>query len=50
MNIKIYKAIVIPVVLYVRETWSFTLREEHRLRVSENRMLRIFGPKKEGVK
>ena len=40
-----------PVVLYGCETWSLTLREEHRLRVFENRVLRrIFGPKKDGVK
>ena len=39
-----------PVVLYGCETWSLTLREEHRLRVFENRVLRrIFGPKKDGV-
>jgi hypothetical protein len=38
--------IILPVVLYGRETWSLKLREEHRLRVCENRMLRrIFGPK-----
>jgi hypothetical protein len=37
-----------PVVLYGCETWSLTLREEHRLRVFENRVLRrIFGPKRE---
>jgi hypothetical protein len=37
-----------PVVLYGCETWSLTLREEHRLRVFENRMLRrIFGPKRD---
>jgi hypothetical protein len=37
----------LAVVLYGCETWSLTLREEHRLRVFENRMLRkIFGPKK----
>jgi hypothetical protein len=34
------------VVLCGCETWSLTLREEHRLRVSENRVLRIFGPKR----
>ena len=40
----------LPVVLYGCETWSLTLREEHRLRVFENRVLRrIFGPKREGV-
>jgi hypothetical protein len=43
-----YKTVILPVVLYGCETWSLTLREEHRLRVSENRMLRrIFGPKRE---
>ena len=37
-------------VLYGCETWSFTMREEHRLRVFENRVLRrIFGPKRDGV-
>jgi hypothetical protein len=36
-----------PVVLYGRETWSLTLREEHRLRVFENRVLRIFGTKRD---
>ncbi|PNF17831.1 hypothetical protein B7P43_G05797 [Cryptotermes secundus] len=41
-NIKtrIYKTIILPVVLSVYETWSLTLREEHRLRVFENRVLR----------
>jgi hypothetical protein len=34
--------------LYGCETWSVTLREEHRLQVFENRVLRIFGPKREG--
>jgi hypothetical protein len=38
-----------PVVLYGCETWSLTLREEHRLRVFENRMLKIFGPKRDEV-
>jgi hypothetical protein len=43
---EIYKAVILLVVLYGCETWSLTLREEHRLRVFENRMLRrIFGPK-----
>jgi hypothetical protein len=47
--IKIYRIAILPVVLYGCEAWSLTLREEHRLRVSENRMLtRIFGPKREG--
>ena len=41
---------VLPVVLYGYETWSLTLREEHWLRVFENRVLRrIFGPKRDGV-
>jgi hypothetical protein len=39
--------IILPVVLYGCETWSLALREEHRLRVFENRVLRrIFGPKR----
>jgi hypothetical protein len=47
-KIKIYKTVILPVVLYGCETWSLTLREEHRLRVFENRVLRrIFGPKRE---
>ena len=41
-----YKTVLLPVVLYGCETWSLTLREESRLRVFENRILRgIFGPK-----
>jgi hypothetical protein len=41
-----YRTIIMPVVLYGCETWSVTLREEHRLGVFENRVLRgIFGPK-----
>ena len=47
---KIYRTIILPVVLYGYETWSLTLREERRLRVFENRVLRrIFGPKREEV-
>jgi hypothetical protein len=43
-----YKTVILPVVLYGYETWSLTLREEHRLRVFENRVLRrVFGPKRE---
>ena len=46
--IKIYKTIILPVVLYGCETWSLTLREECRLRVFKNRILRrIFGSKRE---
>jgi hypothetical protein len=42
----IYKTIILRVVLYGCEIWTLTLREEHRLRVSENRVLRrISGPK-----
>jgi hypothetical protein len=45
LKIKIYRTIILPVVLYGCETWSLTLREERRLRVFENRVLRrIFGP------
>jgi hypothetical protein len=47
LKLKIYKTVILPVMLYGCETWSLTLREEHRLRVSENRVLRIFGPKRE---
>jgi hypothetical protein len=50
VKVKIYKTIIVPVVLYGCETWSLTLREEHRLRVFENRVLRrIFGPKRDDV-
>jgi hypothetical protein len=48
LKIKIYKTIILSVVLYGCETWSLTLGKEHRLRVFENRVLRkIFGPKRE---
>jgi len=50
LKIKIYRTITLPVVLYGCETWSLILREERRLRLSENRVLsRIFGPKREKV-
>ena len=50
LKIKKYRIIILPVVLYGCETWSLTLREERRLRVFENRVLRrIFGPKRDGV-
>ena len=50
LKIKIYGTIILPIVLYGYETWSLTLREEHRLRVFENRVLRrIFGPKRDQV-
>jgi hypothetical protein len=49
-KIKIYRTIILPTVLYGCETWSLILREEHRLRVVENRVLRrIFGPKRDEV-
>jgi len=49
-KIKIYITIILPVVLYGCETWSPTLRDEHKLRVFENRVLRrIFGPKRDEV-
>ena len=49
-KIKIYRTIIMPVVLYGCETWSLTLREERRLRVFENRVLRrVFGPKRDEV-
>jgi hypothetical protein len=48
VKIKIYKTIILPLFLYGCETWFLTLREEHRLRVFENRVLgRIFGPKRD---
>jgi hypothetical protein len=50
IKINIYITIILPDVLYGCETWSFTLREERRLGVFENRMLRrVFGPKMDGV-
>jgi hypothetical protein len=50
LKIRIYKTIILPVVLYGCETLSLTLREEHRLRVVENRVLRkVFGPKRDEV-
>ena len=50
LKIKIYRTIILPVVLYGCETWSLTLREERRLGVTENRVLRrIFGPKRDEV-
>jgi hypothetical protein len=50
LKIKIYRTIILPVVLYGCETWSLTLREERRLRVFENRVLRkLFGPKRDKV-
>jgi hypothetical protein len=48
LKIRIYKTIILPVDLYGCETWSLTLREEHRLGVFGNRVLRrVFGPKRD---
>jgi hypothetical protein len=50
LKIKIYRTIILTVVLYGCETWSLTLREERRPRVFENRVLRrVFGPKRDEV-
>jgi hypothetical protein len=49
LKIRIYRTIILPIVSYGCETWSLTLREEHRLRVFENRVLRIFGPMRDEV-
>jgi hypothetical protein len=50
LKVKIYKTIILPVLLYGCETWSLTLGEEHRLRVFENRVLRrTFGPERDEV-
>jgi hypothetical protein len=50
VKIKIYRTIIFPVVLYWCENWSLLLREERRLRVFENRVLRrIFGNKRDEV-
>jgi hypothetical protein len=50
LKIKIYRTIILPVALYGCETWSLTLREERRVRVFENRVLRkVFGPKRNEV-
>ena len=50
LKIKIYRTIILPVVLFRCESWSLTLRDERRLRVFENRVLRrVFGPKRDEV-
>ena len=50
LKIKIYRTIILPVVLYECETWSLTLREELRLMMFENRVLRrVFGPRRDEV-
>jgi hypothetical protein len=51
LKIKIFRIIILPVVLYGCETWSLTLREECRLRVFENRVVRrIFAPKRDDAR
>ena len=50
LKMMVYRILISPVVLYGCETWSLTLREERRLRVFENKVLRrIFGPKRDEV-
>jgi hypothetical protein len=50
VKVKIYKTVILPIVLYCCETWSLIIREEHRLRVFDNRVLRrIFGPERDEV-
>jgi len=49
LKIKIYRTIILSFILYGCETWSLTLRKEGRLRVFENRVLRIFGSKRDEV-
>jgi hypothetical protein len=50
VKVRIYMTVILLVVVYGCEIWSLTFREEHRLRVFENRVLRrIFGPKRDGV-
>jgi len=48
-HLKISKTIILPLILYEWGTWSLTLREESRLWMLENRMLRIIGPKRDEV-
>ena len=50
LKIKIYRTIILPVVLYGRETWSLAMRKKRKLRLFENMMLRrIFGPRRNEV-
>jgi hypothetical protein len=42
VKVRIYKTIILPVVLYGCETWSLTIREDHKLKVFENRVLRRY--------
>jgi hypothetical protein len=51
VKIGIYQTVILPVILYGCETWCLILREEHRLRVFENRVpKRIFGPKRDELR
>ena len=50
LKVKIYRNVILPAVLYGCETWSLTLREERKMRVFENMVLRrIFGPRRDEV-
>ena len=50
LKVKTYKTIILPVVLYGCETWSLTLRDEHRLRVFDSKVVRkIFGSKRDEI-
>ena len=50
LKVNTYKTIILPVALYACETWSLTLREEHRLRVFETKVLtKIFGAKRDEI-
>ena len=50
VKIKIYRTVILPVVLYGCETWSLSLRDERKLRVFEKGVLkRIFGPRRDEV-
>jgi hypothetical protein len=46
---RIFKFVILPALLYGCETWSLPVREEYKLGMFENRVLRIFGPKVNGV-
>jgi len=49
IKIKVHRTLILPFALYGCETWSLTLRGEHRARALENGVLRIFGPKRDEV-
>ena len=49
LKIRIYRTIILPVVLYGCKSWSLTLQEERKLRVFEKMVLRIFGPRRDEV-